>query len=190
LDAANGTTLRIGKRGRPSSREAILDAAEEIVMESGAGHLTFESLAERTGISRGGLLYNFPSKDALLQAMVQRHVEQRRAMEDEFRRSLPPGPDLSIRSFIDASLREPLDSQCAGSMLAAAAANPSLLEPVRRAHAALTCDVRADSDDPIRAFMALAALDGLFYQEVFGLSALTDDEKGAVMRRIRAVFSD
>src|SRR3989337_1315491 len=53
-------------RGRKSSREKILDAAAELVAEIGAGRLTLEAVAERAGLSKGGLLYNFPTKAALL----------------------------------------------------------------------------------------------------------------------------
>ncbi|MBQ0819063.1 helix-turn-helix transcriptional regulator, partial [Microvirga sp. HBU67558] len=57
-------------RGRKSSRERILDAAAELVSEIGSGRLTLDTVAERAGLSKGGLLYNFPTKDALLQGMV------------------------------------------------------------------------------------------------------------------------
>jgi len=52
-------------RGRKSSRERILDAAAELVSEIGSGRLALGSVAERAGLSKGGLLYNFP-KEALL----------------------------------------------------------------------------------------------------------------------------
>ena len=60
-------------RGRKSSREKILDAAAELVAEIGAGRLTLEAVAEKAGLSKGGLLYNFPTKDALLQAHDPAH---------------------------------------------------------------------------------------------------------------------
>ena len=39
---------------RESSKDAILDAAEAIVREQGAAHLTLDAAAERAGLSKGG----------------------------------------------------------------------------------------------------------------------------------------
>ena len=60
---------------RPA-RERLLDAAERVVVESGATHLTLDAVAKSAGISKGGLLYHFPSKEALLQGMVTRHFQE------------------------------------------------------------------------------------------------------------------
>ena len=60
--------------GRPSNRDVILDAAEQLVASEGAARLTFDALGQATGISKGGLLYHFASKDKLLEAMLERMV--------------------------------------------------------------------------------------------------------------------
>ena len=43
-------------------RQAILEAAERVVTEAGAAHLTLDAVAGKAGVSKGGLLYHFPSK--------------------------------------------------------------------------------------------------------------------------------
>ena len=62
------------QKGQSSSRERILDAASQLVCEIGAGRLTLDAVADRAGLSKGGLLYSFPSKDDLLRGMVERMV--------------------------------------------------------------------------------------------------------------------
>jgi hypothetical protein len=57
------------RRGRPGSREAILDAAEALVGEAGAAHLTLDGVAARAGASKGGVLYNFATKEAPVRGM-------------------------------------------------------------------------------------------------------------------------
>jgi AcrR family transcriptional regulator len=61
---------------RPSSQEKILDAAERVVIDEGAKHMTLETVARKAGVSKGGLIYNFPSKDKLLDAMLFRLIER------------------------------------------------------------------------------------------------------------------
>lgn len=51
---------------RPSNRNKILDAAIRVVHREGVTGITFESVALEAGLTRGGMLYHFPSRDALL----------------------------------------------------------------------------------------------------------------------------
>lgn len=54
---------------RPSKRTEILDAALLVIARSGVTAVTFESVAEEASMTKGGLLYHFPSRDALLHAL-------------------------------------------------------------------------------------------------------------------------
>lgn len=51
---------------RPSNRSKILEAAVRVVHRDGVTGITFESVAAESGLTRGGMLYHFPSRDALL----------------------------------------------------------------------------------------------------------------------------
>lgn len=63
-------------RKRSIDRDALLDAAEAIVAEEGPGRLTFDALAARAGVSKGGVLYCFASKQDLVAAMQLRDMER------------------------------------------------------------------------------------------------------------------
>ncbi|ASR35615.1 TetR family transcriptional regulator [Prauserella marina] len=58
---------------RESKRTKILTAAVEVVQRDGVTSVTFDSVAAASGLTKGGLLYHFPSRDALLLA-VHQHV--------------------------------------------------------------------------------------------------------------------
>ena len=62
-------------RGVHSSRERILNAAESRLLAGGPGALVIESVAADAGISKGGLLYHFPSKEALVAGLCERMLE-------------------------------------------------------------------------------------------------------------------
>ncbi|WP_216211557.1 TetR/AcrR family transcriptional regulator [Amycolatopsis aidingensis] len=57
---------------KPSSRDRILDAYEEILLNHGPAAVTLDAVAARAGVSKGGLLYHFGSKDALLDGLLER----------------------------------------------------------------------------------------------------------------------
>src|SRR5687767_14471935 len=46
------------------ARERILEAAERVVGDVGAARMTLEGVAQAAGVSKGGLLYHFPTKEA------------------------------------------------------------------------------------------------------------------------------
>lgn len=56
---------------RPSNRTKILDAAIRVVQDDGVGAVTFDSVAAEAGLTRGGIMYHFPSRDELLSALHQ-----------------------------------------------------------------------------------------------------------------------
>jgi AcrR family transcriptional regulator len=57
---------------REQSRGAILAAALEVFGESGFAQSTTAEIAEKAGVSKGLVFNYFPSKDALLQALVEK----------------------------------------------------------------------------------------------------------------------
>ena len=57
-------------------RDELLDAAEALLCEHGTHGLTLSAVADRAGVSKGGLLYHFPNKEALIKGLVSRLIEE------------------------------------------------------------------------------------------------------------------
>lgn len=53
---------------RHSKRTMILDAVVALIERDGVTSVTFDAVAEETGITRGGLIYHFPSRENLILA--------------------------------------------------------------------------------------------------------------------------
>ncbi len=62
------------KTRRANSRDKILAAAAEVAREAGPGSLSLDAVASRAGVSKGGLLYNFPTKAKLMQGLVEDYL--------------------------------------------------------------------------------------------------------------------
>lgn len=56
----------------PLARARVLDAFEEIILTEGERTATLEATAKAAGVSKGGLLYHFGSKDELVVGMLER----------------------------------------------------------------------------------------------------------------------
>lgn len=73
VPAANAEeTKRIARRERrrEQSREEILEAARRVLLRSGVGAMTLESVAKEVGVSKTALYYYYPSKDTLLFELI------------------------------------------------------------------------------------------------------------------------
>src|SRR6188474_3103029 len=56
----------------PRARESVLDAFEAILIDDGERAATIDATARAAGVSKGGLLYHFASKDALEAGLIGR----------------------------------------------------------------------------------------------------------------------
>lgn len=67
-------------RGRPvgggktaeEAKSALMDAAEELILDRGFQASTMESIAKRAGYSRAAIYQHFPNRQRLLEALVRR----------------------------------------------------------------------------------------------------------------------
>lgn len=175
---------------RINSRSKILDAAAQIIREVGAGRLTLDAVAQRAGISKGGLLYNFPSKEALLQGMIQRIVDDVAARQDELRTTLKSGPNLEARVITTALLemRELETEDLALGILAASAENRQLLAPVRQTIGEAYHQIVAEAEDPKAALIAWLAVEGLRGLEMHGLSPLSEADRQGFAAAIKELL--
>ncbi len=62
--------------GYRHSRDDILDAAVEVVLDVGLAGLTFASVSRRLGIADRTVVYYFPTKDDLVSAVLDRTTTQ------------------------------------------------------------------------------------------------------------------
>ena len=73
----------------------LLDAAAQVIVERGLDNLTTNHVAEAAGVSIGSLYQYFGDKDALVEALLQRHAAELLAVVDG-----------RLRALIDADARE------------------------------------------------------------------------------------
>ncbi|MCV0393734.1 MAG: TetR/AcrR family transcriptional regulator [Rhizobiaceae bacterium] len=171
------------------SRKKILKAAAEVAKEAGAGHMSLEAVAARAGLSKGGLLYNFPTKTALLKALVEHHLEEFGAKLARAERDLGGHPNGTAAAYLETYRGEAAAKEkAAGGILAAIADDLSLLDPVKDFSRDLIDRIGADAD-PVAGMIAYLAVEGLRSTQLFETDILTRREKEAVLSRLAAMLS-
>ena len=177
-----------GTTRQPKARQKILDAARRIVESQGAGHLTFDELAVESGVTRGGITYHFPTKEALLKGLIEVDIA------DWERAAHETVPELGCRktAVILGHLRCNLDSEdlqhrrFVSGMLSAAMIDPSLLDPVRE-HQRRTFDGWDWSDTDLMRYVILMASEGMFWQSMFDMNPLPPSVHQRVVTLIRSL---
>src|SRR3954464_14400251 len=92
--AAVSITARPLRADAQRNREKLLTAAMEAFADEGDG-VALETVAARAGVGIGTLYRHFPSRDALIVAAYQQHVDSLCAAAEELVRSLPADVALS-----------------------------------------------------------------------------------------------
>lgn len=176
------------KVGRPSSRDKIVAAAVDLAKEVGPGHVSLDAVAHRAGVSKGGLLYNFPSKKKLLEAIVSHHLENFESALAE-RTEVDRGkPDSVIAACVDL-----YEMECkkglppASGFLAALVENPDLLLPVREVSRRLIDKIRSNASDQSSALVAFMALEGLRCLPLLDIDVLTQEERKLVIEKLHDI---
>lgn len=166
-----------------SSRERILEAAEALAHEVGPGHMSLDAVAQRAGVSKGGLLYNFPSKAKLLEALVEHHLEQFEAAFAASPAARSGKANASAAAFLEIAtieIRKKAKPPAAG-VLAAFVENPDLLKPARTVGRRLIDRIKADADDADLALVVYLALEGMRCLPLLDLDVLSEREREAAL---------
>ena len=164
---------------RPSCKESILEAAEAVVVAVGAARLTIDAVAAQSGVSKGGVLYHFPSKEALLEGMVVRHIERSDARRQAIVDQIPPGPARDLLGEIQWLLgpREPDDQVRSAAILAVIANQPALMNPIRERQRERFDALSAPGSPSHERALVLLAVNGLFLMELLQASPFTAAER-------------
>jgi AcrR family transcriptional regulator len=168
---------------RRSARDILLDAAEALVGLQGAAHLTLDAVSERAGLSKGGLLYHFPCKEALLEAMIDRQLRRHEHDQSAIRDRLPRSRWSDLEAVIRAAFRSAArPERVSAALLAAGANDPGLLAPVRRMHRRQFAALTRGARNPPRVQLLLLALDGLWLNAMLRTLPLSGPERARLER--------
>lgn len=163
---------------RASNRDGILDALESLVTEGSVHDVTLDGVAARAGITKGGLIYHFKSKEALLHGLVERMRER----VDAYCVDATREPRHALKRFLIARIHYAFsigvqEKKVMANLLAAASSYPSLLEPVKRMYVSDTGDLIARSGSAGLALSVWTALDGFVLLELLNIRQFSAAER-------------
>lgn len=190
---------------RQSKRDHILEAAKRIVQREGVTALTYESVAVEAGLTKGGLIYHFPSREDLLRGLHEHvagqweeHLHQEAGTSAT--KNHDDGEAAGVRGLEDRRL-EDLSAEERLAAYVRASQNPDRAELLLMLEAAEDPQAQAAwdsvesrwgvpqpgadaSEDQLRAFIAQLAADGLWFWEANSPRTLDPVARQRLVERI------
>ncbi|GAA1879149.1 TetR/AcrR family transcriptional regulator [Pseudonocardia ailaonensis] len=174
------------------ARDRVLDAYETLLIEQGPAGATLDAVAASAEVSKGGLLYHFGSKEALVEGLLGRLRERSAAdialMREDGRGAAAyylltsvPGASSPVgltRTYL-ATLRI-ADGSTNGE-----AARESLAAVDANGLAAL----RSEIDDPVLAWLVQLVGDGLYLRTLTGAPLTGDVGVDDLVARLRGLIT-
>jgi AcrR family transcriptional regulator len=170
---------------RGSSRERLLDAAADLITRHGVQDLTLDAVATAAGVTKGGLIYHFKTKDELLGALVERMIEQldRRQRAKAARRGTTKS--ALLLALVDETFDMPRsEKQLLTNLLAAGSAYPHLLGPVRKLFTQMYGELTESGAQAGPALVIAAALDGITLLELLDFHQFTKRQREAMRQAL------
>ncbi|WP_260300693.1 TetR/AcrR family transcriptional regulator [Rathayibacter sp. PhB152] len=186
------TSRRERNSMRESKRTQILDAAARVVQRDGVGSVTYDTVAAEAGLTKGGLVYHFPSREALILAVHQR-------LADEW--------EASMAAAIDVGADEATETQKLQGYARAATQSSTRAELLMMLEGATTAEhaapwnavlerwtpapPAADADErTLERFITRLAADGLWAYESLADRPLDPVVRGRLADLLAARFTD
>ena len=90
------------QQGAQRTRDRILQAARELVLEEGASRLTLDAVVVRAGLSKGAFLYHFKTKRDLFVTLIDEMIRAFDAVQANHERRFAGDPDPWLSSQVEA----------------------------------------------------------------------------------------
>ncbi|KAF1047830.1 TetR/AcrR family transcriptional regulator [Xylophilus sp.] len=176
-------------RKQTIDRGALLDAADRVVLREGTTGLTIDAIAAEAGISKGGVLYAFGTKDGVIRAMFERSTaayDEHAAAARERHADTPEKPALV---HVEATrAEEAANTARAMALLAGLARAPGYREEIRSMYRDIFAPcLQAATTKERRGRIAMLAAEGLFMLRGFGLLDVSDQQWDEIFDDIRTV---
>ncbi|MBW4438595.1 MAG: TetR/AcrR family transcriptional regulator [Pleurocapsa minor GSE-CHR-MK-17-07R] len=174
---------------RSPTKTLLIRSANQVILRDGVQGLTLEAVALEAGVSKGGLLYHFPSKDALVVGLIEFYIAQ---FEDRLRAHVndAEGPKAWMRAYVLASLSPPPDEfDVSAGLIAAAALNPALLDPLRERYDAWQAMFDQSAHTALARVVRLA-IDGWWVTTLLALAPTSDHDRAALQNILLTLIEE
>ena len=173
-------------RKRVIDQQAILDAGEAVVARLGAASLTLDAVAVEAGISKASVIYDFKTKQALVEAIVERAFRRDHEHHATVEAELASPDSAAIHGRIKVAAEPPPEEfkPVALSLSMALTLDPALRTRMQTSQADTVGRIIETSSSPQGALLAYLAVEGLKFLEYLDFHHFSPDDRTRIIRDI------
>lgn len=181
------------KRSADETKKIILAAARKIAVKDGVARLTIEAVAKKAGVSKGGVLYHYPSKKKLIMALMDQYVAH---LNEELETALEQNRDKPyalVYAFMDWFKRRdgiaPENRDWGAAIFTVQSFDMSLMEPLHQWYRNLFQRIRDSVGDQAKTTLGVIALEGFFMLSLYNVDYSTPEEREKVFELIKELLN-
>lgn len=167
------------------NKQLILDAATEIGAAGDWHDVTFQAIADKTGLSKGGIIHHFKNKDELLDELMKRSLAGLTEWMQVFNEEV--GSDDKAYGYLKFVIDKSNDAQYQKLMsivIKSILASPQYRKWWEEWYQANIMPPDG-TDVSIHSLIMLLVADGIWYSEGFGFSVVNDETKQKILKHLK-----
>jgi AcrR family transcriptional regulator len=186
--AEKASSLGKKDKKRSETHDRLLQCAIEILVSQGNEALTLDAVAHAAEVSKGGLLYHFPNKEALITEIIQHLIDNFNvAIEVELAKEKGDEPGKWLRAYVRATFNSSQLPLALGSSLFAAVSislNPETVKQIDAQINEWQHKLYACGLDPVQASIVHLAAEGLWATEMFEINSPNQALRKQILKRL------
>lgn len=160
-----------------NSKDILMEALERVILHRGFANVTIDSVAAEAEVSKGCVLHHFPTKNKLIEALIERNAQHWRDTIEQTCAVAGDQPGDIVRSILNHALN---DNDCwsqemrtiSQAIFAALAQDPELVKPMQDTYKEVRERLKEDGLPEGVAEVVISVLDGLWFTWVLGISSV------------------
>lgn len=151
-------------------KKTILNACVELIINDSLQKFSLNEVAKKAGVSKGGLLHHYPSKEDLIKAIVRENFDTYLDTILERIKSVPPYPGRTPAIYLQ-SIEEPItenEEKIVSAVLVASIYDKNLMKPFQEFYSKIDACVLEDGGNTMKAKMIIINMDAIWINQMLG----------------------
>lgn len=168
--------MRRKKEDAMQTRETVLKASATVIAQQGTGAFTLDAVAREAGLTKGGVLHHFPSKEALINGLIDQVIAVFNSrLEEELLAEPPEAHGRWLRAYLRTVFSVHYDvNNLIPTLAAAVASDHHTLNRLRQLFAVSQQAAIDDGIDPVEATVVRLAIEGVVFTRALSVDVLDE----------------
>lgn len=164
------------KLEKKDTKKKILLAANDVLQKLGYEHFTLDKIAQRANVSKGGLLYHFPTKQSIIEGMMDSELREHAAIMDDILNRADRNDALKFLKEDVRTTFEEIASEQNYGIIAAVASNSKIIDRFMEHEKKVMQIIKLINPNFENLLILKLASEGIWFNHLAGIKFLSEEE--------------